>query len=48
MTGLVERWRERLPFAPDDPVVTLHEGDTPLVPATVLSREVGADDWLKI
>jgi threonine synthase len=48
VTGLIERWRERLPFAPDDPLVTLHEGDTPLVPAPVLSREVGADVWLKI
>ena len=24
--GLIERYRDRLPFAPDDPVVTLHEG----------------------
>jgi threonine synthase len=48
VTGLIERWRERLPFAPEDPVVTLHEGATPLVPAPVLSREVGADVWLKI
>ena len=30
--GLIERYRERLPFAPGDPVVTLGEGSTPLVP----------------
>jgi threonine synthase len=46
--GLIDRWRERLPFAPADPVVTLHEGATPLVPAPALSREAGCDVWLKI
>jgi threonine synthase len=46
--GLIDRWRERLPFAPGDPVVTLHEGATPLVPAPALSREAGCDVWLKI
>jgi threonine synthase len=37
-----------LPFAPEDPVVTLLEGSTPLVPAPRLSERVGADVWLKI
>jgi threonine synthase len=46
--GLIERWRDRLPFGPEDPVVTLNEGDTPLVPAPWLSRETGADVWLKL
>jgi threonine synthase len=46
--GLIERWRERLPFAPGDPVVTLGEGATPLVRAPALSERVGADVWLKL
>jgi threonine synthase len=46
--GLIERYRDRLPFAPDDPVVSLQEGSTPLVPAPRLSERVGADVWLKI
>ena len=29
--GLIERYRDRLPFAPGDPVVSLEEGSTPLV-----------------
>jgi len=45
--GLIARYRERLPFAPGDPVVTLEEGSTPLVPAPALSERVGADVWLK-
>jgi threonine synthase len=46
--GLIERWRDDLPFGPQDPVVTLHEGDTPLVPAPYLSERVGAEVWLKL
>ena len=38
------RYRERLPV---DPLVTLGEGWTPLVPAPVLSERTGADVWLK-
>jgi len=45
--GLIERWRERLPFAPEDPVVTLGEGSTPLIHAAALSERVGAEVWLK-
>ena len=48
MPGLIERYRDRLPFAPDDPVVSLQEGSTPLVPAPQLGARVGADVWLKI
>jgi threonine synthase len=48
MAGLIERYRDRLPFAPDDPVVTLDEGSTPLVLAPRLSERVGAEVWLKI
>jgi len=48
VTGLIERYRERLPFAAEDPVVTLGEGSTPLVHAPVLSERVGAEVWCKI
>jgi threonine synthase len=48
VTGLIERYRERLPFAPEDPVVSLGEGSTPHVLAERLSERVGAEVWLKI
>ncbi len=48
MPGLIERYREHLPFAADDPVVTLSEGSTPLVRADHLCERVGADVWLKL
>jgi threonine synthase len=45
---LIERWNERLPFAPEDPIVSLGEGSTPLVLAERVSERVGAEVWLKI
>src|SRR5437764_1919542 len=45
---LIERYRDRLPFGPGDPVVTLHEGSTPLVPAPSLSERTGAEVHLKL
>jgi threonine synthase len=48
MAGLIERYRDRLPFGPDDPIVSLEEGSTPLVPAPRLSERVGAEVFLKI
>ncbi len=45
--GLIERYRERLPFAESDPVVSLGEGSTPLIHAPTLSERVGAEVWLK-
>ncbi|HST56819.1 MAG TPA: threonine synthase [Solirubrobacteraceae bacterium] len=45
--GLIERYRERLPFEPGDPVVSLGEGSTPLVSAPLLSERVGAEVYLK-
>ncbi|MGH2918720.1 MAG: threonine synthase [Solirubrobacteraceae bacterium] len=48
MPGLIERYRERLPFAADDPVVSLGEGSTPLVQAPHISALVEADVWLKL
>jgi threonine synthase len=48
MAGIIERFRDRLPFGPDDPVVSLEEGSTPLVFAPSLSERVGAEVWLKV
>ncbi|MBA3328824.1 MAG: threonine synthase [Solirubrobacterales bacterium] len=48
MPGVVERYRDRLPFAPGDPVVSLNEGSTPLVHAAHVSGLVGAEVWLKL
>src|SRR5947209_16556937 len=45
---LIERYRQRLPFAPGDPLVTLQEGSTPLLRAPVLSELVGATVRLKL
>ncbi len=48
MSGLIERYRDRLPFASDDPVVSLGEGSTPLIPAPHLSERLNANVWLKL
>src|SRR3981189_2766632 len=45
---LIERFRERLPFAEGDPLVSLQEGSTPLLQAPVLSEMVGATVRLKL
>jgi len=39
--GLIEAYREHLPVTDATPVITLLEGDTPLVPAPRLSEELG-------
>jgi threonine synthase len=46
--GLIEGYRDRLPVTDATPVITLYEGNTPLLPAPVLSTRVGADVYLKI
>src|SRR5436305_11838521 len=48
MPGLIERYRDRLPFAAEDPVVSLGEGATPLVRAPRLSERAGTEVWLKL
>jgi threonine synthase len=45
---LIDRYRERLPFAAGDPLVSLQEGSTPLLRAPVLSELVGATVRLKL
>jgi threonine synthase len=46
--GLIENYRERLPVTDATPVVTLHEGNTPLVPAPELSDRTNCDVYLKV
>src|SRR5205823_9928350 len=46
--GVVERYRSFLPVTDETPVVTLLEGNTPLLPAPRLSERVRADVWLKL
>jgi threonine synthase len=48
MPGLIERYRDRLPFADGDPVVSLDEGSTPLVRAPAISEQAGVEVWLKL
>jgi threonine synthase len=45
--ALIERYRDRLPLEPEDPVVSLEEGSTPLIEATRLSERIGARAFLK-
>ena len=46
--GLIARYREWLPLADTDPVVTLGEGSTPLVLAERLSERLGCETWVKV
>lgn len=46
--GLIERYRDRLPIAAGEPIVSLNEGSTPLIEAPVISERVGAQVYLKI
>jgi threonine synthase len=46
--GLIDRFKDRLPFGEGDPVITMGEGSTPLVRAGHVSELVGAEVWLKL
>jgi threonine synthase len=46
--GLMHEYRDFLPFGDTEKIVTLMEGNTPLVPAPVLSERVGATCFLKV
>jgi threonine synthase len=46
--GLIEAYRDRLPVTTATPVVTLHEGNTPLVPAPRVSERTGCEVMLKV
>ena len=39
--GVIERYRAFLPVTPETPVVTLREGNTPLIPARALEKRIG-------
>ncbi len=46
--GVIARWRDRLPITERTPLLTLGEGDTPLVSARTIARDVGCKElWLK-
>jgi len=42
-TGLIDKYRDRLPIAADTEAVSLCEGNTPLVPLTHLAQAAGKD-----
>jgi threonine synthase len=46
--GLIEAYRAHLPVSAATPVVTLLEGNTPLIPAVRLSERLGLDVHLKV
>ncbi len=46
--GVIEAYRDHLPVGPATPVVTLLEGNTPLLFARRLSDRLGASVWLKL
>ena len=46
--GVIDAYRDRLPVTEDTPVITLHEGGTPLLPAPVLSARTGCEVYLKV
>jgi len=45
--SLIERYRDRLPLEPGDPVVSLSEGATPLIEAPRLSERIGVQAYIK-
>ena len=46
--GVLSRWASHLPLTAKTPALTLGEGDTPLVQAPTLARDVGCKElWLK-
>jgi threonine synthase len=46
--GLIEAYRDRLPVTDATPVITLHEGNTPLVAAPELSARTNCEVYLKV
>ncbi|HEY9827705.1 MAG TPA: threonine synthase, partial [Stenomitos sp.] len=39
--GLIEAYRQYLPVSDSTPIVTLHEGNTPLIPAPTIADRIG-------
>ena len=48
MKGLLATYRSYLPVTPNTPALSLGEGNTPLVHAPAVSREIDAEVWLKL
>src|ERR1700733_16092196 len=46
--GIINAYRDRLPVTDHTPVITLNEGNTPLLDAPRLSEQIGARVLLKI
>src|SRR5580698_7556129 len=46
-TGLINHYREYLPVSDKTPVITLYEGNTPLIPAEFLNKITGCQVFLK-
>jgi threonine synthase len=46
--SVIERYMDRLPVTERTPVISLGEGDTPLLSAPTLSRMVRREVWLKV
>ena len=47
--GIIERYRQYLPVTDDTPIITLQEGDTPLIKAETIAEKIGLgyNVWLK-
>jgi len=45
--GVINYYRDYLPVTDKTPIVTLREGNTPLIPALALSKELNAQVYLK-
>lgn len=47
--GLIEAYRAFLPVTEQTPVITLHEGNTPLIPAPAIAAQIGrqVNVWVK-
>jgi len=45
--GIINEYLDRLPFDAEDRIVTLGEGGTPLIPVPSISKEVGAEVFVK-
>lgn len=41
--GLIQAYREYLPVSEQTPVITLHEGNTPLIPVPAIAAQIGRD-----
>jgi threonine synthase len=46
--GVIDEYREQLPVTDATPVVTLYEGNTPLLPVPLLSSRTGCEVYLKV